>query len=529
MVTADTAAPGALAVPTPGMDDPAATSTGGGGSMRAQMAQMAAAAQATYQGGKEHVASAPPAPIAPTAAASSATPTKGGRTKVSDYSMPLPRLPAPETSHYSGMSYETSASAAPTPVSPTFAATGAVPRSRDVGAGEPNLVPAATPKRGTTVHVTIPTSGPTTPATVVPNIRAPPAGAHRRSHSMSQRPTMLPKWGGLFGHGEKGVDEEGDQGVLREPRTAGPETTSFEEKQGQEYHTGEHGHLHGHGHSPLASGATLVRKFGSLLSGGSVKGASRSGGISPRTSDVGDESIPPGTPIIAAPPPAAAAAGSLKKEERMTASASTPISGTPTSTPPSVHRRAQTILDPAGRNGRHERRSSTGGAALMGLASSFSSGGTIGRHRRPSTGHGNGAAPTSAAGKPLGGLFGRGEKQVVEEEKEKDDEDREGDRQGHGHEHRRSHEHEHEHDEPETEGEGTDKEFKPVFLKGLFRCVVFLATKILSLNDVLALQQPLRKLPLLSSLISAACWIGCRCNIGRPKPASNAFTFLPSI
>jgi len=479
MVTGDTAAPGALAVPTPGLEDPAATLTGGGGSMRAQMAQMAAAAQGTYQGGREHVASAPAAPVAPIAAASVATPTKGGRSKVSDYSMALPRLPAPETSHYSGMSYETSASAAPTPVSPSFAATGAVPRSRDVGTGEPNLIPAATPKRGTTVHVTIPATGPTAPGTAVPTIRAPPAGAHRRSHSMSQRPAMLPKWGGLFGHGEKGVDEEGEQGVLREPRTAGPETTSFEEKQAQEYHPGEHGHLQ-HGHSPLASGATLVRKFGSLLSGGSVKGGSRSGGISPRTSDVGDESIAPGTPVIASPPPAAAAASSLKREELMTASASTPIGGTSTSTPPSAHRRAQTIIDPAGRNGRHERRSSTGGAALMGLASSFSSGGTIGRHRRPSTGHGNGQAPTSATGKPLGGLFGRGpggEKQVVEEEKEKDAEEGDAGRQGQRHEHRRSHD-EHDHDEPETEGEGTDKEFKPVFLKGLFRCVMSLAATI---------------------------------------------------
>ena len=43
-----------------------------------------------------------------------------------DYSMPLPRLPAPETSHFSGMSYEASA-ATPSPTSAGFPQ----PRARD--------------------------------------------------------------------------------------------------------------------------------------------------------------------------------------------------------------------------------------------------------------------------------------------------------------------------------------------------------------------------------------------------------------
>jgi serine/threonine protein kinase KIN1/2 len=55
-----------------------------------------------------------------------------------------------------------------------------------------------------------------------------------------------------------------------------------------------------------------------------------------------------------------------------------------------MHRRAATILDPQGRALRHERRSSTGGALLPSI------GGTIGRHRRPSTGYG-----TSSGRPPL--------------------------------------------------------------------------------------------------------------------------------
>ena len=106
----------------------------------------------------------------------------------------------------------------------------------------------------------------------------------------------------------------------------------------------------------------------------------------------------------------------------------------------SVHRRAATILDPSGRSTRHERRSSTGAALLSGV------GGTIGRHRRPSTGN-------SYNAKPLGErLFGRTEEedeQAVHEEPVAEN--------GAG-------------EEPkDDELQGDDKEFKPVYLKGLFR------------------------------------------------------------
>ncbi|EDR06003.1 uncharacterized protein LACBIDRAFT_251514 [Laccaria bicolor S238N-H82] len=162
-----------------------------------------------------------------------------------DYSMPLPRLPAPETSHYSGMSYDNS-------------------------------------------HVEIDQSTLERKSGLP---RAPPASTHRRSHSMSQRPSQPPPT---------------------------PST------------------------SPLSSGATLVRKFGSLLVGRGEEARRHGGG----STEVDSTPLPKATSI--------------------SQSVSQPIAN--------AHRRAATVLDTQGRATRHERRSSTG---------------TFGRHRRPSTGYGS--------------------------------------------------------------------------------------------------------------------------------------------
>ncbi|KDQ22866.1 hypothetical protein PLEOSDRAFT_1069072 [Pleurotus ostreatus PC15] len=226
----------------------------------------------------------------PTAALSNGKAEIGAK---ADYSMPLPRLPAPETSHYSGMSYDAT-SGQPVGVRPPTGAT---------NAGGTKTMP-----------------------------RAPPASTHRRSHSLSQRPTVLRGWSNILPS------------------------------------------------SPLSTGATLVRKFGSMLVG---RGDETRRHISDRRRGAIPDDLAP------SPRPSADAA----------------MAG--------GHRRAATILDTQGRATRHERRSSTGAALL--------NQNTLGRHRRPSTGYGGGVRPIAEK------LFTRHT------------------------------------DEPEA-----DKDFKPVFLKGLF-------------------------------------------------------------
>ncbi|THH15419.1 hypothetical protein EW146_g5047 [Bondarzewia mesenterica] len=103
-------------------------------------------------------------------------------------------------------------------------------------------------------------------------------------------------------------------------------------------------------------------------------------------------------------------------------------------------------MDPQARSARHERRSSTGGALLSGQ------GGTIGRHRRPSTGN------STYNGRPLiDKRFGR----TDEEEGPEEEED---------HEHEQGHQQVNGHDAGDREDErnAADKDFKPLFLKGLF-------------------------------------------------------------
>ncbi|KAF8166602.1 kinase-like domain-containing protein, partial [Mycena galopus ATCC 62051] len=184
-----------------------------------------------------------------------------------DYNMALPRLPVPATSHYSGMSYDTDATAVP----PT------------------------------------PTQSGRRAATIAP-IRAPPASTHRRSHSLSQRPTA-----GCLG----GTGIERKIGWRRRMRYR---------CQGRR---------------------------------------GRSWGVSRRGSGEGSRS---------------------------------------------VHRRAAMVLS-AGRAARHERRSSTG-AAMLGV---LQSGGTMGRHRRPSTGQNGNGRPKADR------LFAKEDEHVLEKTDEEED------------------------------------------------------------------------------------------------------------
>lgn len=364
-----------------------------------------------------------------------------GQPKV-DYSMRLPRLPAPETLHYSGMSYDAQTQQSASPTQAGFPQ----PRARDAGVHQTLPVP----KRGDTGTKSVPAS----PAKQATMPRAPQATTHRRSHSMSQRPTVLTGLGSMFG----GKDEEG-------PRSAAPATTEFEEKRRVE--TVDEKEQEGDAEtneadevgviappsqtssSPtMSGGSTLIRRFGSLLVGKSDdsrghgrmgKRATILGGFSPRPSADPEEKT----------------VDEMVKEEdekRTLRDKEETDSPTPTSSVKqslsqpfsSAHRRAATIFDPHGRTARYERRSSTGAALL--------SGGTIGRRRRPSTAS-SGVRATAAADRFAktdeedAQDAGRGEEAVVNGVH-----DESGFRE-------------------EDERHTSEKDFKPVFLKGLFRYV----------------------------------------------------------
>ena len=364
-------------------------------------------------------------------------------TAKADYSMALPRLPAPETLHFSGMSYDNTV--APSPTSPTF--NHPQPRARDFG-----LPPPSPSTQARHIEIEQPTVGPK--RNNLP--RAPPASTHRRSHSMSQRPTVLSRGrGGMFGTGDAAI-EYGVNNVTEMPTTVGPDTSNFPERLDD-----NHDRL-----NAFSSGATLVRKFGSLLVGRGDVRKSPSGTLkrstifgksstSPRASgDKSGTSISGGAEEEKAPFPDDGADG--KDEESVvlptSPTPSKPLSHSISQPPANVHRRAATILDSQGRGIRHERRSSTG-AALAGSPVS-----TFGRHRRPSTGY------NSISSKPFAErLFSRHEPADLAEKRE---EEEVGDKTYdtvNGEETFRE----------EDERHTSEKSFKPVFLKGLFRYFFF--------------------------------------------------------
>ncbi|PPQ77800.1 hypothetical protein CVT25_015294 [Psilocybe cyanescens] len=368
-----------------------------------------------------------------------------------DYTMPLPRLPAPETSHYSGMSYDNTA--APSPTSPSFAQ----PRARDLG------LPPPSPSAQQRQHIEIDQAS-LGPKRNLP--RAPPPSTHHRSHSLSQRPTNLGRgWAGMFGGGGGSVtasvsaDEQGVSRLPELPKTAGPEITTFAEK------LEENPEKHDHSSSSFSSGATLVRKFGSLLVGSRGDESKRHGTVSGKRGTIlsgistsprpSGESKPAGAgaadektsqPTEVAEEDTAATPTTPSATRTLSASISQPIGN--------VHRRAATILDPQGRANRHERRSSTG-AALINSAS----GGTIGRHRRPSTGYG------SSTPRPITErLFSKNDPEKDMAEKREEEEAQENQQAGDNLGEEGGEETFREEDERHT----TEKDFKPVFLKGLF-------------------------------------------------------------
>ena len=433
-----------------------------------------------------------------TVPASTVTPQKA--VGATDYNMRPSRLPAPESLHYSKMSYD-SPGGTPSPTGATFQHQQPRSRARDAGAGLPNskhAVEIAPPSPITVPGGPDAASIPPSPASATLP-RAPPASTHRRSHSVSHRQGVPRGLASVFGGGAgsgggAGVNEHGLRvnvnsnvnGHDRDrPQTAGPELATFSERMEDEeaedtsdtVDAPPEAMLSPAGPS-LSAGATFVRRFGSLLvGGGSIRGAgdrtSKRTSIfgSPRPSTDIDRTVtekekerdkegrhaasPPNEkaelPSILTPTtsPAAGDEGTPAATDRsgveIQVSATGGISHSQTQP---LHRRAATILDPQSHAKRHERRSSTGGALLSTV------GGTLGRHRRPSTA--NSTRPPQ-----FERSFGQKTSEVPEEGAS-----RQAHVNGAGSE--------------LTDGEDSaDKDFKPVFLKGLFRYVRFASCALL--------------------------------------------------
>ncbi|PPR05012.1 hypothetical protein CVT24_010205 [Panaeolus cyanescens] len=467
-----------------------------------------------------------PAASAQTRSAKDPVPSAKAR---ADYSMPLPRLPAPETSHYSGMSYDNNGLAAPSPTSPTFNPGTAQPRPRDLGLPPPS--PSVAQRYALDMEqqqqqiqqqqaaAAAAGQGTSTIKRALPKIPAPTS--HKRSHSMSQRPTVPLLGRGWFGGGttssvsaQDGLNEADEYGRIPEaPRTVGPDTTTFPERHPSAAEDGKdediqsqkdkekHGLGFGLGHrhekdnepvspSAFSSGATLVRKFGSMLVGSTRSSShaadeSRRGGSatptpgrkgvvvtpSPRPSGAEEEEKSmaellaeqdAATPLPDTPTPSSAPPnGTINSQTVLTPNRAPnkPISASISQPTGNIHRRAATVLDPQSRAGRHERRSSTGAAFMgvgtggAGVAGIGAGGGTIGRNRRPSTGYSTGGS----SGRPLAErLFSRKDEGEIREGGEEEEEAVEGGTV------------EGESFKDEEERHGNDKDFKPVFLKGLF-------------------------------------------------------------
>lgn len=392
--------------------------------------------------------------------------TKGvNLTGKADYSMPLPRLPAPETSHFSGFSYDVAAASPTSPIHPNVPQ----PRARD-GADLPTI--PQSPDETSNVSAAATATGTSMP-------RAPPASTHRRSHSMSpsQRPVLKGLSGLMSGSGSGGPNRDA-------PMTAGPELKSLADQLPiREERTREEGEdtyipasETASAHVPattLAAHATsnLVRKFGTLL-GGREKDKDRTSeegkrnkrssmfgglGTSPRPShEVEDEKVREKENLPASGPeghtgdqekawngreniPQVTENNGVDPEKYHATSMNPPIG--------SIHRRAATILDPRSRASKHERRSSTSATAHS----------TVPRNRRPSTSQG-----TSSHGHGHGhGVF----RETDEEGLDSNDVGENGENL------HRMNGADAGMDESERD---SDKEFKPVFLKGLFRCVYYL-------------------------------------------------------
>ncbi|KAJ7485049.1 CAMK/CAMKL/Kin1 protein kinase [Mycena galericulata] len=209
----------------------------------------------------------------------------------------------------------------------------------------------------------------------------------------------------------------------------------------------------------LSGGTTLLRKFGSIFSGGGKHDGAGTG----RRRDASKRASILGGAVLSAPAPAEE---ERRTDEKKPVADAAPVTPAPATAPPvvtpapepepaplpatsvskkesqtfgSVRRRAATILDPATRSARHNRRSSISGVP--------EGGGTVGRYRRSST-IGSEAATLSRADRTFPKSVPEGE--ASERGEELSDE---GARDGHV--------------DSESERYPGEKEPKPVFLRGL--------------------------------------------------------------
>jgi len=366
----------------------------------------------------------------------------------------VPRVPVPEATHYSGTSYD-----APVPASPNAGATvHPQPRARATDLPEQPTTPSPSHAANYGTIGAPPASSPAAPA---------PA-KHRRSHSIGTRPTVPRAWDGpgpAPGTGKPSTVQEGDgEGEPPEgSKTAGPAVPTFAERERQRGEAeprwseqvpreGAHGHpqqLQRQQQQHTREGGTLRSKFGSLLrkEGGLGRRSSVLRGIasSRASTDAGtvvakEEEKEEKENVAPSNTNAAAQREKGRERELVDSGAQTDIEGGPrlalsVSQPiGQAHRRAATILDPMGRPGRHERRSS------MGAGLGFPFVGTLGR--RPKTGVG--AAATTEDATPSAAAAAE-KAQLEGNETEREREER-------------------------TSAE--EATVKPVYLKGLFRCVL---------------------------------------------------------
>ncbi|PVG02349.1 Pkinase-domain-containing protein [Serendipita vermifera] len=373
-------------------------------------------------------------PTAPPTSYRASTPTKAtpaaqaSNQQKPDYNMPLPKIPAPEPSHQAGNTYDS-----PVPKSP---ATAAHPQPRTLATDLPENVQR---KHEENMASTPPSSYTGMPAAPKPAEKH----QHRRSTSLTNRASLIAGWGGK---------------VSAAPKTAGPEQTTFDEKVEVEPRKSEHqpreredGRSSPTSNTAGSSIRRITTLLGSRLSEDNRKTLGRRGSLlrgaflprhsvdSPR--DVEKKDMHTETNATAR----------TKSEEDVLAPIepvqSTPTTPTQTQPTANLHRRAHTIVDSQTREGKHTRRGSLGaGFALNAF------GGTIGRRPRTAAG-----TPTKAEGQPTTSLNAN-----VEEEEEGKPAGSEGEgvlvdpeetRAGAA---------------AEDEGSATERDVKPLYLKGLF-------------------------------------------------------------
>jgi hypothetical protein len=358
------------------------------------------------------------------------TPPPQAATRRPDYDMPLPRIPAPEPSHQASTSYDS-----PVPKSPTVPTH---PQPRTIATDLPVSVP-----RNQDDPVSPPSAFTGMPATPKPVEKH----QHRRSTSLTNRAGMLAAWAGNKVSPSSNV-----------PRTAGPGQTTFDEKvevepRRSEQHVREEGHTSPNTTSPPSTTGASIKRIttllGSRLSEDSRRTLGRRGSLLrgafslPRHSvDVSSregekEGQPPIAAVVARP----------KSQDELSTPVepanTAPVSSSQSQPANNLHRRAATVVDSHSREGKHIRRGSLGTGFALGF------GGTLGR--RPRT-------PASAAAK------GKAPEVKEGDEAEEKPEDSEGEGVLVNREETAA-------EATEDDGSATERDSKPLYLKGLFRLV----------------------------------------------------------